>query len=113
MQVARGQHHGASETVESALKYHSEDSLAQFLRIKLLQVAGDLMTSDEVRAAQTKIEALSGKLPSKVLEEERASMSADLDFWHLATSNDIRTCLLAKDAANLLICGIGKLFFAA
>lgn len=108
----RGRHAEALQVVQEALEY-GEEPLAQFLHVSLRRSLGELRSANDLQAAERMLSKVAGKLPSKGLENERAAALADLQWWRLSSTQGLRMCLQAGDAARFMICALGNLIFEA
>jgi len=106
----RSRHQEAAETVEEALT-HFQDPLAVYLQVKLARGAGELSTEDQLMAAEQRLLANAGKMPSAVLEEEREREHASFKWWRIVTEGGLRNCLDAGDAAQFFICVFSGMVF--
>eukprot|EP00747_Dinoflagellata_sp_TGD_P162429 gnl/TRDRNA2_/TRDRNA2_180029_c0_seq1.p1 gnl/TRDRNA2_/TRDRNA2_180029_c0~~gnl/TRDRNA2_/TRDRNA2_180029_c0_seq1.p1 ORF type:complete len:617 (+),score=145.44 gnl/TRDRNA2_/TRDRNA2_180029_c0_seq1:71-1921(+) len=107
--MLRGRKTEALESVEGALK-HNKDPLALYLHATLRRTLGELKTDSEVMEAKEQLRITAGKLPSKGLEDQRAAVHDELEFWHSVAAGGIDKCFDARDAANFVICLICRAF---
>jgi len=99
----RGRTDEAQDAVMEAL-HHFEDPLAQYLHVSLRRSVGALTTDAEVRAAENVLGSVAGRLPSKLLEEQRAQDHEEFLWWGRVADGGLRVCFAAQDAAQFLIC---------
>lgn len=108
----RGRHAEALLVVQEALE-NGEEPLAQFLHVSLRRSFGELRSASDIQAAERMLSKVAGKLPSKALEAQRAAAIADLQWWRLSSTQGLRMCFQAGDAARFMICVLGNLLFDA
>lgn len=99
----RGRKEEAQVAVNEAL-VHFDDPLAQYLSVSFARSTGELTTDAEVRSAEAVLGAVAGRLPSKILEEQRAQEHEEFLWWGRVADGGMRVCFAAQDAAQFLIC---------
>jgi len=107
----RGRKEEALEVAGVALTHGEEDPLAQFLQVSLRRSLGELKSDSEVETAEKQLAAVAGKMPSKTLEDQRASAHAELGWWGKVATEGLQVCLRAWDAAQMLICFLSGVMF--
>jgi len=107
----RGRKEEALEVAGVALTHGEEDPLAQFLQVSLRRSLGELKSDSEVETAEKQLAAVAGKMPSKTLEDQRASAHAELGWWGKVATEGLQVCLRAWDAAQMLICLLSGVMF--
>lgn len=107
----RGRKEEALVVAGEALQHGEEDPLSQYLQASLGRSLGELQTTEQVLDAEKKLGQVAGKLPSKTLEEQRATAHAELGWWRLVATDGLQVCLRAWDVAQMLICALSGLVF--
>jgi hypothetical protein len=103
-----GQQEQALEAANASLRL-GNDALASYLQASLQLNLGTLRSDGQLRETLAQLQAVKGKLPSDELEESRAAMEGNLDWWRERTdSGSIRTCFTFPDAATTLVCILGR-----
>lgn len=110
--VQRGRKGDAIEAIKEAQAYGG-NPLTKYLKTVLLRGSGQLTTAADLRASDAALGEVAGKLPSKALEEQRATLHAEVQFWHEVAEGSIWQCLHAKDVAHVLICFLCRFLFPA
>jgi len=107
----RGRKEEALEASAKALEHGKDDALALYLQASLKRTLGELQTTEQILVAERQLSVVAGKLPSKILEDQRAAAHAELGWWRLVATEGLQVCLGAWDAAQMLICFLGGLAF--
>lgn len=108
--MLRSRHQEATEAIEQALQ-HFQDPLAVYLQVRLARVAGELTTEEQLLAAEQRLFAAAGKMPSAALEEERERDHASIRWWRTVTEAGLRHCVDTNDVAHVLICVFSGIIF--
>mmetsp|Transcript_17371 Transcript_17371/g.40520 ORF Transcript_17371/g.40520 Transcript_17371/m.40520 type:complete len:378 (-) Transcript_17371:254-1387(-) len=101
--MLRGRHRDALATVGEALR-HDDDALGIFVQASLQRSLGQLMTTEDIDAALSKLELVAGRLPSPGLEQQREEAHGEILWWRSVAAGNIKDCLGANDAARFIIC---------
>jgi len=107
----RGRKEEALEAAAKALEHGKDDALAQFLQASLKRTLGELQTTEQILVAEKQLSVAAGKLPSKILEDQRAAAHAEFLWWRQVATEGLHVCLRAWDAAQMLICFLSGLAF--
>lgn len=107
----RGRTEDALAVSAKALEHGKDDALAQYLQASLKRSMGELQTTQQILEAERQLSVVAGKLPSKILEDQRATSHAELGWWRQVATGGLHVCLKAWDAAQMLICLLSGLAF--
>lgn len=109
--MLRGKHQESLELAGAALG-HASDPFAEYIQVTLRRNLGDLRTEADLELFEQRLAAAAGRLPSPLLEEQRAATHAEMRLWRDAAKGGIAKCFHMQDAAKVLMCLICKVALA-
>merc|ERR1719282_501917 len=107
----RGRKQEALVVANDALSKEEGNPVARFLQMTLRREFGELRTDAEMETYVEQLTSLAGKLPSKLMEQQRHTALQEALAWRTAVSAGLKGCLGVGDVARVLICAIGHVVF--